>query len=73
MDTHGSGAHTQGLSTINLYLANTGSDEPWVKGKRGYGLVVERRRKPILGFLLKFFWEKCTAGMTYHPKEGKMS
>ena len=46
---------------------------PWVRGKRGYGLAVGRSRKPILGFSLKFFWGKCPAGMTYHPKEAKMS
>ena len=46
---------------------------PWVRGKRGYGLAVGRRKKSILGFPLKFFWGKCLAGMTYHPKEGKMS
>ena len=73
MDTHGSGVHTQDLGTTNLYPANTRSGGPWIKGKRGYGLAVGRKGEPILGFLLKFFWEKCLTGMTYHLKEGKMS
>ena len=46
---------------------------PWVRGKRGYGLVVGRREKFIMGFPLKLFWAKYPVGMTYHPKEGKMS
>ena len=29
--------------------------------------------KPILGFPLRFFWEKCPAGMTYYPKEVRVS
>ena len=45
----------------------------WVRGKRGYGLVVGRREKSIMGFPLKLFWGKYSAGMTYHPKEGKIS
>ena len=27
------------------------------------------RGKPILGFLLRFFWGKCPTGITYGPKE----
>ena len=46
---------------------------PWVRGKRGFSLAVRRMGEPILGFPLKIFWEKYPAGMTYHPKEGKMS
>ena len=44
-------------------------DGPWARGKRGYSLVVGRRRNSILGFSLKLFWGKCPAGMTYHQKE----
>ena len=51
----------------NQYKGN----EPWVRGKREYGLTIGRREKPILGFLLKLFWGKCPAEMTYHPKKGK--
>ena len=29
--------------------------------------------KSILRFLLELFWGKCLAGMTYHPKEAKLS
>ena len=65
--------HVQGSGTTKLYLANTGSGGPWVRSKKGYGLVVGRKGKPILGFPLKLFWGKCLTKMTYHPKEGKMS
>ena len=44
----------------------------WVRGKRAWSGGGERG-KPILGFLLKLFWGKCPAGMTYHPKEARMS
>jgi len=47
--------HAQGLGTTNLYPANIGSGGSWVKGKRGYDLVVGRRGEPILRFLLKLF------------------
>ena len=42
---------------------------PHVKGIRGCGLAVGRKRESILGFLLKLLWEKCPAGMASHPKE----
>ena len=70
MDTHGSGAHTK-LRHHQLVLNQYRSGGPWVRGKKGYGLTVGRRGEPILGFSLKLFWEKCLAGMTYHPKKGK--
>ena len=57
-------------STTSLYPANIGSGGSWVKG---HGLVVGREKKPIMGFLLKLFWGKCSAGMTCHPKEVRMS
>ena len=56
----------------SLYPANIGSGGSWVRGKRAWSSDGERR-KPILGFLLRLFWEKCPAGMTYHPKEVMMS
>ena len=31
------------------------------------------RREPISRFPLKLFWERCLAGVTYHPKEVNMS
>ena len=58
------------LGTTNLYPANIGSGESWVKG---HGLVVGKGKKPILGFLLRFFWGKCPIGMTCHPKEVRIS
>ena len=72
MDIHESGARTRlrhHQSVPNQYK----SGGPWDRSKRGYGLAMERRGKPILGFPLKLFWEKCSTVMTYHLKEGKMS
>ena len=64
--------HVQGVGITSLYLANTRRGE--VLGKvRGHGLVVGRGEKPIPRFLLKLFWVKCLAGMTYRPKEVKVS
>ena len=65
--------HVQNPGTTSLYSANIGSGGLWVRGKRGHGLVVERGKKPILGFLLRLFWEKCPAGIICHPKEVRMS
>ena len=72
MDTHGSGAHI-GLRHHQHILSQYRSGRSWVRGKKGYDLAVEKRRELILGFLLKLLWGKCLAGMTYHPKEGKMN
>ena len=72
MDSYGSGAHTR-LRHHSFVPSQYRGGEPWVTGKRGYGLTVERRGKPILGFSFKLFWGKCPAKMTYHPKEAKMS
>ena len=72
MDSHENGARTK-LRHHPLVPSQYKGDGPWVRGKRGYGLAVGRRGKPILGFPLKLFWGKCSVGMTYHPKEGKMS
>ena len=33
----------------------------------------EKKKKLIMVFLLRFFWGKCLAGMTCHPKEVRMS
>ena len=71
MDTHGSGARIR-LKHHPLAPSQYRNDGPWVRGKRGYGLVVGRRGKLILGFPLKHFREKCSAGMTYHQKEGNV-
>ena len=64
--------HTQGSGTTNLYPADT--------RVVGHGLEVRESMvwrwgegDLILGFLLKLFWGKCLARMTYHPKEAKMS
>ena len=72
MDSYGSGAHTR-LRHHPLVPNQYRGGGPLVRGKSGYGLAVGRRGKPILGFLLKLFYGKCLAGMTYHPKEAKMS
>ena len=72
MDLHESGAHTRFRHHL-LVPSQYRYGRPWVRGKREYGLAVGRRGKSILGFLLKLFWRKCLAGMTYHPKEGNMS
>ena len=63
--------HAQGPNITNLYPANTRRGESWVRGKRAWSSGGERE-KPILGFLLRLFWGKCLAGMTYYPKEARM-
>ena len=45
---------------------------PRVKAFKGCGLAVRRKKRSILGFLLKLFWERCPAGMASHPKEVSM-
>ena len=72
MDSYGSGAHTR-LRHHPLVLSQYRGGGPWVRGKKGYGLVVGRSEKSILEFLFKLLRGKCPARMTYHPKEGKMS
>ena len=44
----------------------------WVRGKRAW-FGGRDRGKPILRFLLKLFWGIRPVGMTYHPKEAKLS
>ena len=60
--THMEVEHAQGSGTHQPVPSQYRGDRPWVKGKRGYGLAVGRRRELILGFPLKLFWEKCPAG-----------
>ena len=43
-----------------------------VRGKRAW-FGSWRGERPILRFLLGLFWGKCPVGMTYHPKEVKLS
>ena len=62
--------HARDPGTTSLYPVNIGSGGSWV---RGHGLVVGRGKKLILGFLLRLFWEKCSIGITCHPKEVRMS
>jgi len=47
----------------------------WVTGQKYERVWFDGGEKgeSILGFLLKFFWEKCPTGMTSHPKEVNMS
>ena len=71
-DTHESGARTR-LRHQQLVPSQYKNGGPWVRGKREYGSAVRRKGEPILGFLLKLFWGKYPAGMTYHPKDRKMS
>ena len=52
--------------------ANTDTVRSWVRGKRAWFDGGEGER-PILRFLLGLFGGKCPAGMTYHPKEAKLS
>ena len=72
MDSYGSGIRTR-LKHHLLIPSQYRGGGPRVLGKRGYGLAVGRRRKPILGFPLKLFWGKCPTEMTYHPKKANMS
>ena len=65
MDSYGSGARTR-LRHHPLVPSQYKGGGPWVKGKRGYGLVVGKSMKPILGFLLKLFWVVC------HPSRIKV-
>ena len=54
MDSHGSGARTRfkhHLLVPNQYMG----DGPWVKGKRGCGLAMGRRRSLFCGFRLSSF------------------
>ena len=60
--------HAQDSDTTSLYLANIGSGGLWV---RGHGLVVGRRKKPILEFLLKLFWGECSNWDDMPPKRSK--
>ena len=72
MDSYGSGAHTRLKHHLPVPSQYKGCG-PWVLGKRGCGLTVGRKGETILGFPLKFFWEKCPVRMTYHPKVANMS
>ena len=46
---------------------------PQVKGIRGCGLAVGRKKGSILRFPLKLLWEKCPTRMASHPKEVRTS
>ena len=62
--------HAQDPGTTSLYPANIESGGSWV---RGHGLAVWRGKKPIMGFLLRLFWEKYPVRMTCHTKQARMS
>ena len=70
MDTHGSQACTR-FRHHQVIPSQYRNDGSWVRGKRGYGLAVRRREKPILEFPLKLFWGKCSAGIDIPPKRWK--
>ena len=72
IDSHGSEARIR-LRHHPLVPSQYEHGKSWVKDKRGYGLAMGRRGKSILEFTLKLFSEKCPTGMTYHPKEVKLS
>ena len=52
LDSYRSGARIR-LKYHPLVPSHYRHGGPWVRGKRGYGLVMGRRVKSILGFLLK--------------------
>ena len=54
MDSHENGARTR-LRHHLLVPSEYRCGGPWARGKKGYSLVVGRRRKSILGFSLKLF------------------
>ena len=70
--THAEVKHVQGPDFTILYPTNTGGGGSWIRSKRVWSGGGERG-KPILWILLKLFWEKCPAEITYHPKETRMS
>ena len=72
MDSYRSGAYTR-LRHHPFVPSQYRGGRPWVRGKKGYGLAMGRRGKPTLRCLLKVFWEKYLVGITYHPKEVKIS
>ena len=65
--------HAQDPGTTNLYPANIGNGESWVKGNKGHALAVGRGKKPILGLLLKLFQGKYPVEMICNPKKVRMS
>ena len=52
LNSHGSGARIR-LRYHPLVPSHYRHGGPWVRGERGYGLVMGRRVKSILGFMLK--------------------
>ena len=64
MDSHGSGARTQGSGTTYLYPANTGEvgHKSEVRGKRGCGLAVGRKGSLFWGSRLTSFGENVLLG-----------
>ena len=59
MDSYGSRASTR-LRHHPLTPNQYRGGEPWVRGKRRYGLVMGRKGKP--GFPLKLFWGNVLLG-----------
>ena len=71
MDSNGSGAYIQGLSTTYLYPTKYMGGESWVKGMRKCGLAVGRNRESILEFPLKFLWGEMSCWDDISPKRSK--
>ena len=61
-------AHAQGLGHHLLIPSQYMGGGPSVKGFRGCGLAVGRK-KSILEFLLRLLSGECFIGMTFLPKE----
>ena len=61
-------AHAQGLGHHQLAPSQYMGGRPSVKGFRGCGLAVGRK-KSILEFLLRLLSGECFIGMTFLPKE----
>ena len=63
------GRHAQGPDTTSLYPANIGHGEVVGQRFKGHGLVVGRGKKFIFEVPTQALLGKCSAGMTYYPKE----
>ena len=70
MDSQESGERIR-LKHHQLVFSQYKGGGSWVRGKRGYGLVVGRRGKLILGFPLKFFLGEMSCWDDRPPKRGK--
>ena len=70
LDSYRSGARIR-LKYHPLVPSHYRHGGPWVRGKRGYGLVMGRRVKSILGFLLKALLREMSCWEDIPLKMGK--